>query len=99
MNTSEQTQLHAIIHGHVQGVSFRHYTTQKAQELALVGWVYNRPDGTVEVLAEGTHGALTELAQWLETGSPHARVQRVDVTWGEAVNDYTQFKTRYVNEG
>jgi len=35
----EKRQLHAIVHGRVQGVSFRYYTLLRAQELGLVGWV------------------------------------------------------------
>ena len=46
-------RLHAIIHGHVQGVYFRQTTQQTAQKLELTGWVRNNADGTVEVIAEG----------------------------------------------
>jgi acylphosphatase len=31
----------------VQRVYFRKYTQQKAQQLGLVGWVMNTPQGTV----------------------------------------------------
>jgi acylphosphatase len=72
-------QRHYIIHGRVQGVFFRDSTRGKAVELGVRGWVRNRPDGTVEVMAAGDPGALDALEQWIrEGGPPAARVERVD---------------------
>src|SRR3972149_5737919 len=45
-------RLHATVFGRVQGVSFRFYTRDTATELDLTGWVANRYDGNVEVVAE-----------------------------------------------
>lgn len=88
-------QIDAIVHGIVQGVSFRHYTVQAAQRLNLTGWVRNVWDGTVEVHAEGTRQQLEALIAWLHIGSPHARVDKVDVLWGEASGHYDDFTVRY----
>jgi acylphosphatase len=88
-------RLHAIVHGIVQGVSFRHYTTQKAREMKLTGWVMNRRDETVEVVAEGTRENLEALHNWLHEGSPEAVVDRVDATWETATGEYTGFRTTY----
>ena len=43
-------KLHAFISGRVQGVWFRKYTKQFADELGLFGWVLNLSDGRVEVI-------------------------------------------------
>jgi len=92
-------QFHAIIVGRVQGVSFRYYTVQKAQELQLVGWVMNRQDGqSVEVVAEGNRERLETLYAWLHQGSPAARVEKVIVEWGIASREFTEFRTRYWHE-
>ena len=88
-------RLHAIIHGRVQGVSFRHHTTLKAQELNVTGWVYNRPDGKVEVVAEGTDEQLQALLDFLHKGSPHAQVKQVDPNWQGASGEFDTFRTRY----
>ena len=87
--------LHAIVYGRVQGVSFRHYTIQKAYSLDIHGWVMNKRDGTVEVIAEGTENALTQLLDFLHQGSPAAKVERVEHEWREATGEFTNFKTRY----
>lgn len=74
------------IRGKVQGVCFRAATRDAARALGIVGWVRNRTDGTVEVLAAGTAAALQAFAAWLAQGPPRARVDAVlSETCDEAV--------------
>ena len=60
----DKKRLHLIIQGKVQGVFFRASTKEKARELGLRGFVRNRVDGTVEVVAEGHMAELQKLADW-----------------------------------
>lgn len=92
---SQLTHLHALVHGHVQGVSFRYYTAQEARRLGLAGWVRNRPDRTVEVRAEGPRSQLERLSSFLSQGPPAARVTRVDASWLAATNAFTGFAIRH----
>jgi acylphosphatase len=85
----------AIVHGRVQGVSFRYHTLRAAGPLGVVGWVRNLPDGTVEVRAEGPRGSLEQLAGWLEHGPDFAQVTGLDLTWTEPRGDYSSFEIRY----
>jgi acylphosphatase len=62
----------------VQGVNFRWQCRETAERLGLSGWVRNRADGTVEVVAEGRESALAELVAWCHHGPPHADVSGVD---------------------
>src|SRR5436309_6824649 len=71
-------QVHAIVHGRVQGVSFRYYAKAEADRLGLTGWVRNMPDGTVETIAVGSREALEGFVRWLHEGPSGARVTRVD---------------------
>jgi acylphosphatase len=66
------------VSGRVQGVYFRATTRERALGLGLRGWVRNRPDGSVEVLACGEEAKLAELETWLRRGPAHARVVSVD---------------------
>jgi acylphosphatase len=88
-------QLHAIIHGHVQGVSFRYYTLQQAQSLELTGWVKNLPNRTVEVLAVGPRGELEQLLDWLGHGPTGARVSQVEADWQDSATPHDTFEIRH----
>lgn len=68
-----------IVHGRVQGVFYRGWTQSQARDLGLSGWVRNRRDGTVEILARGEETALETLAERCREGPPAARVDRIEV--------------------
>jgi len=69
---------HLFAHGRVQGVGYRAACEAQATSLQLGGWVRNRADGTVEVVATGSRQQLEALQQWMEQGPPAARVSKVD---------------------
>ena len=78
---------HYRVSGKVQGVYFRHSTRVEAKRLNLRGTVRNLPDGSVEVLAQGTPAAIEALRLWLHQGSALARVDKVaEITLGDATN-------------
>lgn len=68
-----------VVHGRVQGVSFRWYAQQEALRLGVAGWVRNRPDGTVEAVAEGPADAVEAFVAWCHEGPPAARVREVAI--------------------
>lgn len=70
--------------GRVQRVFYRHSAARKAQELGLVGFVRNEPDGTVYIEAEGNEAALGEFIKWCHQGPPLARVDHVEISPGPA---------------
>jgi acylphosphatase len=71
--------IHVVVEGLVQGVSFRWHTRRTAQELNLQGWVRNRRDGSVEVMAAGEAKHVDQLVEWLHQGPPSARVDGVRI--------------------
>jgi acylphosphatase len=89
-DTVERIYLH--IFGRVQGVGYRWHTGNKAGELDLKGWVRNCPDGSVRAVAEGPRDQLQVLADWTERGPGPALVDRVEVIWGEATEEFDKFK-------
>jgi len=88
-------RLHAHVHGRVQGVNFRHYTQVEARRLEVVGWVTNRLDRSVEVVAEGEKKDLKKLLNFLHQGPPSARVERVEHTWTEATGEFKNFRVKF----
>ena len=65
------------VRGRVQGVGFRWYVEREAHTLGIAGWVRNRSDGTVEVLAQGTREQLFSLRSKLQQGPRASRVDDV----------------------
>ena len=76
---------HLIIEGRVQGVWFRDSTKREANRLNITGWVKNRYDGNVELIAEGSKENVAKLTEWCHNGPPAARVKGVN----ESIEDYT----------
>jgi acylphosphatase len=72
-------RVHAVVRGRVQGVGFRASTAHEARRLGLDGWVRNRLEGTVEVLAAGEDRAVDDLVTWLRHGPRGAHVTGLDV--------------------
>jgi acylphosphatase len=85
-------QVHLFVRGRVQGVFFRASSQREAKRLGLTGWVKNRPDGGVEILAEGEEDGLKELIGWANRGPSAARVERVDVRWRSFAGDFSDFR-------
>ena len=89
---AERSSLRALVRGRVQGVNFRQFVYTRARFLRLTGYVSNLDDGqTVEVVAEGPRGDLEQMLEYLQEGPPEARVDSVDVAWGEATEPWTDF--------
>ncbi len=92
MNNNQRLQARVI--GRVQGVGFRYYVMGAASELGLIGWVRNRRDGSVEVLAEGELEILKKLVQSLQRGSRSSAVKEVKTELLEATGEYESFFVR-----
>lgn len=67
-----------VVFGHVQGVGFRNFVCGLADQLAICGEVWNRRDGTVEMLVAGQPDALERFRLRLMAGP--GRPERVDAT-------------------
>jgi acylphosphatase len=77
--------VHLHITGRVQGVGYRAWATLTARRLGLRGWVRNRADGSVEVLAIGTDDPVATMIEACREGPFAARV--TEVAAGEAIDD------------
>jgi acylphosphatase len=68
-----------VVRGRVQGVWYRGWTVDQAAALGLDGWVRNRRDGSVEILASGSEEAIAALIERCHSGPGAARVEQVEV--------------------
>jgi len=71
-------QLRIKIEGVVQGVFFRAFVQETAQNLGLKGYVKNMPDGSVEAVAQGSDDRLQKLVEECKKGPEGSRVDKVE---------------------
>jgi acylphosphatase len=88
-------RLHAIVSGRVQGVFYRAWTQDTCAEMGLTGWVKNRSDGGVEILAEGARPKLDQLVRLCHQGPAAAQVTDVETEFSPAKGDLVNFQIRY----
>lgn len=86
---------HLIISGDVQGVGYRAWALGQAQELRITGWVKNREDGAVEVLAEGSRADLEQFIKQCHHGPEVAWVKKVELIWEKATEEFVGFEVVY----
>ena len=91
----DNIRVRLIIEGRVQGVWFRESTRKQAEHLGVHGWVRNRREGTVEVVAEGPEESVRKLVDWCHHGPPSARVSRVRETAEAFQGEFVSFDVVY----
>lgn len=82
------------IKGKVQRVGFRYSVVDfvTSQNLPIVGYVRNMPDGSVHVLAEGDIESLKELHRFCTKGPPRAEVREVEQDLHQITkSEYSEF--------
>ena len=79
-----------MVSGRVQGVFYRASAKTKADELGIMGFVQNLPDGEVYMEAEGPDEKLDLFKAWCSEGPPRAQVEQVEITEGDLRN-FTSF--------
>ncbi len=112
MDQSDQKpieELYATVVGYVQGVGFRYFVVEKAQRLGLRGYVRNRTDGDVEVVAQGTRPALRKPPRIATARAISSRSLRGSYQLGTTDDTYQRlphtlladclFATRHLRKG
>ena len=83
---TERRTAHVLIHGRVQGVSFRAWTQHQAQLHGLKGWVRNRTDGSVEAVFSGPADLVEVMLKACRHGPAGAFVEDVEILDGEVID-------------
>lgn len=78
-----EKEVYIKIQGRVQGIGFRYWAIKKAEEIGgISGWVYNAPDGSVEILMAAEPQKIDEMILACHRGPSLARVDRVSFIIG-----------------
>lgn len=80
-----------LVSGIVQGVFFRDSARRVARDNQLAGSARNLPDGTLEIVLEGSEGSVAEVIAWTRNGPDLARVEEVEIVDEEpqGLTDFT----------
>lgn len=89
------SRMHIVVYGDVHGVGFRFTAIKIARDLGLTGWTRNNEDGSVEIIAEGPKSKLENLATWVKSGPPLAKVEKIKVDWGLVTGEFSAFDVEY----
>lgn len=92
---ANKQRVHIIVSGRVQGVFFRDFTRQQANNLGITGWVKNLPDGKVQIVAEGEKSKLFQLIEAVKSGPERSNVKDCKIEWTDFKDEFTDFKIVY----
>jgi acylphosphatase len=86
-------RLTAYVSGRVQRVGYRSKVVSLAKDLGLVGFVQNRPDGRVFLIAEGERNDdLEKFASAIQIKNAFTNVEKVDAEYSPGSGGYSIFK-------
>ncbi|HHJ53050.1 MAG TPA: acylphosphatase [Caldithrix abyssi] len=83
--------LQIIVRGRVQGVGYRWFARELANQLGVTGYVRNLVNGDVEVMAQGDSDLLEYFMQKLKEGPTFSRVDEIKVTEVDDAPVYQSF--------
>ncbi len=80
------------VRGRVQGVGFRDNTRKFADELKLKGFVNNREDGSVLILAQGDEKNLENFVSWVQKEPGFSKIESLNYKIGSVEKEYPDFR-------
>jgi acylphosphatase len=81
-----------VVRGRVTGVFFRASAQREARRLGVTGWVKNKTENAIEIMAEGDEDAIKEIINWSQHGPSAARVDQCDVRWRSYTGEFADFR-------
>jgi acylphosphatase len=82
----------AVVKGRVQGVGYRQFVAECAHATGIHGSVKNLPDGSVEMVAEGSPAALDDFLHLAHAGNDRViLVEGIAVKKGTATGEFRGF--------
>ena len=87
-------RLEARVFGSVQGIGFRAFVKKKAENCFLKGFVQNKPDGSVEIVAEGLERDLTHFLDAISKGPFLPQIRGFETKMTTPTNLFVGFEIR-----
>jgi|SRR3989338_5832036 len=90
--TKGESELKIEVFGRVQGVRFRQFVKNIAENLMAKGYVTNRPDGSVLIIVQGAKNILEKFLTLVQKGSLLSKVDGASYYWRKKTKDYDGFE-------
>lgn len=84
-------RVHIFVEGRVQGVGFRFFTLESANQLGIKGWVRNTHHDEVEIMAEGDFENLERFIARVRQGPGGGFVSNLRNERLEATGEFRRF--------
>lgn len=84
--------MYVVFSGRVQGVGFRYTAKKYAIDLGLIGTVMNLPDGSVELIAQGSKPLLEKLVQLLDEEAFQGKITEKKIQFCKPVSFFPDFQ-------
>lgn len=84
-------ELQAYVKGKVQGVGFRWTVVDIAEKFELKGTVKNLPNGTVQIIAQGSKESLEAFIKEIEKNPGSAIIKSIDWSFKPQAELYIDF--------
>jgi acylphosphatase len=82
---------HILVLGRVEGVGFRYYVKNVADQTGVTGWVRNRFDERVEILAQGDQEKMEKFIALVRVGPSASLVTDMAIEWCVADPAFSKF--------
>ncbi len=83
------------ITGRVQGVGFRYFVVQKANEFELKGWVKNTVEGGILIMVQGDETEIETFIDYLRIGPTLSHVDKISKYKMKILTDFDNFSIKY----
>ena len=86
---------HVYYAGRVQGVGFRYTVREIVCGFEVTGWVCNRLDGRVELVAEGEEEEIQSFLEAIRVSQLGNYIRGEETAWGTAAGNLVGFEIRF----
>lgn len=86
--------INMIVSGLVQGVGFRYFVLNRANQVGLKGYVKNLYNGDVEIETVGHRSLIENFIKEIKVGPREAHVDDIKITWKKPEQQYKHFEIR-----
>lgn len=84
-----------LVSGNLQGIFYRAFVKERANELGLTGYVKNTEDKKVEAIVEGHELKINKLIDYCQEGPVGAKIEKVATTTLPYTGEFKEFRVKY----